>query len=152
MVSHFELEGVAGELQGWYFLHRDPQQPRKSVRLYFHVFASRYRNAHSAASISKSVAFQKHAVAFRHLDMRVGCTDVLKGLSFRDHAVNPRDVNAFQRHSAVKRACMYSQFSAVRDLEFCRVRWNDSFQQFNILDRRSKRINKYDSNKRPVCG
>lgn len=87
-LRRFELEGVAGEIQGRHFPHFEPQQPRKGVWFYLYVFASRYRDAQRAARVPKGVALQKHIIALRHLEMRVGYTEILKGLSFGDHAVD----------------------------------------------------------------
>lgn len=107
-LRRLELEGVAGELQGRYVSHFEPQQPREGVWFYFHVFASRYRDAQRAARVPEGVALQEYAVALRHLEMRVGCAEILKGLPFRDQAVDSRNVHAFQGRTSAERACLYS--------------------------------------------
>lgn len=129
-----EFEGVARELQGRRFIYVEPQQPGEGVWFYLYVFASWYLDAQRATCIPKGVALQEHALAVRHLEMHVGCAKILKGLRFGDHAVNSQNVHASQGRAPAERACLYSQFSAARDLEFPCIRRNDSFQQLHILE------------------
>lgn len=107
-LRRFELEGVAGELQGRHVPHFEPQQPGEGVRLYLHVFAPRYRDAQRAARVPEGVALQEYAITFRDLEMRIGCAEILKGLPFGDHAVDSRNVHAFQGRTPAERACLYS--------------------------------------------
>lgn len=107
-LRRFELEGVAEELQGRHLPHFEPQQPREGVRFYLHVFASRYRDAQRAARVPEGVALQEYAIAFRDLEMRVGCAEILKGLPFGDQTVDSRNVHAFQGRAPAERACLYS--------------------------------------------
>lgn len=107
VLGRLELEGVTRELQGRYFPHREPQQPREGARLDLHVLASRYRDAQSAARVLEGVALQEHAVALGHLEMRVGRAQILEGLPLGHHAVNPRHVNALQGRAAPERAALY---------------------------------------------
>lgn len=138
VLRRFEFEGIAGELQGLHFLHRDPQQPGEGVGLDLHVFAARYRDAERTTRVPEGVALQEHAVALGHLEVRVGRVEVLKGLSLGDHAVDPGNMDVLQRHPPVERARVYPQLTAVRDLEVRRFRRNHPLQQLHVLGKENR--------------
>lgn len=135
----FEFEGIAGELQGRHLLHRDVQQPGKGVGLDLHVFAARYRDAERATCVPEGVALQEDAVALGHLEVRVVRAEVLKGLPLGDHAVDPGNVDVFQRRAPAERARLYPQLAAVRDLKVHRVRRDHPLQQLHVLGKRKSR-------------